>query len=372
MADYYIGLMSGTSMDALDAVLVDFSVSPPRLIDTLTQPFDEELRQEILGLAQPGANELDRLAQLDIRLGRISAQACRRLVEKTGIDAKVVNAIGSHGQTVRHAPHATYPYTVQIADPNTIAQLSGITTVADFRRRDMVAGGEGAPLVPAFHQALFQNRDKNRVILNIGGIANISVLPADHAQPVIGFDTGPGNMLMDAWTHLYHHRPYDEDGQWAQSGEVDMELLNEMLADPYFSMSPPKSTGREQYNLPWLEKHLSRKEEHTAQDVQATLCELTAATIAYGILQHAPDTEEIYVCGGGAHNLCLMERLGVYLGEDNVKSTAALGIDPQWVEAMAFAWLARQTMNGLAGNLPAVTGAHEPVILGGIYPAGPK
>jgi anhydro-N-acetylmuramic acid kinase len=369
MADYYIGLMSGTSTDALDAVLVDFSVHPPSPLTTCSHELEETLRHEILALSKPGDNELDRLAQLDVRLGRLSAAVCNELLDKAGIANSEISAIGSHGQTVRHAPDAEHPYTMQIGDPNTIAQLTGITTVSDFRRRDMAAGGQGAPLVPAFHQTLFRDNEKNRVILNIGGIANISILPAESSQTVSGFDTGPGNMLMDAWTQLYLNQPYDTDGEWARGGILDMELLNDILADPYFSMAPPKSTGRERYNLQWLQNHLPRA--HSAQDIQTTLCELTAATIAYGVLQFAPDTQEIYVCGGGAHNSYLMERIGFYLEGCHIASTTELGIDPQWVEAMAFAWLARQTLNGLPGNLPAVTGASLPVILGGIYPAPP-
>ena len=356
-------------MDALDAVLVDFAAFPPKLIATHSHELNEDLRREILALAQPGDNELDRQAQLDVRLGKLSAEVCLQLLEKAGIAANEIQAIGSHGQTVRHAPDARCPYTVQIGDPNTIVQLSGITTVADFRRRDMSVGGQGAPLVPAFHQALFLDDKKNRVILNIGGIANISILPADPSQAVIGFDTGPGNMLMDAWIQLYQSQPYDSDGDWARSGRVDAELLNQLLADPYLSQSPPKSTGRERYNLQWLKGQLSG--EQSTQDVQATLCELTASSIAYAVLQFAPNSDEIYVCGGGAHNSYLMERIKAYLDSCLVSTTAALGVDPQWVEAMAFAWLARQTLHALPGNLPAVTGASEAVILGGIYPAPP-
>ncbi len=354
-------------MDALDGALVDFASSPPKLIATHSHQLDTALRREILALAQPGDNELDRQAQLDVRLGRLSAEACLQLLEKAGLTANDIQAIGSHGQTVRHAPHALVPYTVQIGDPNTIAQLSGITTVADFRRRDMSAGGQGAPLVPAFHQALFRSSEKNRVILNIGGIANISILPTDSSQAVIGFDTGPGNMLMDAWIQLYQGQLYDANGDWGRSGRVDAELLSQLLADPYFSISPPKSTGRERYNLQWLEKQLSGGQ--STQDIQATLCELTAATITDAIRQFAPDTEEIYVCGGGARNGYLMERINAYLDSCLVTTTTTLGVDPLWVEAMAFAWLARQTLLALPGNLPAVTGAREAVILGGIYPA---
>jgi anhydro-N-acetylmuramic acid kinase len=370
MAEHYIGLMSGTSMDALDAVVVDFASTPPRLIASHSLRLDNALRQEILELCSPGHNEIERLAELDVRIGQVSALATLQLLEKAELTAAAITGIGSHGQTIRHSPDTAIPYTLQIGDPNTIAQLSGITTVADFRRRDLVVGGQGAPLVPAFHQSLFRSQEKNRVILNIGGIANISILPADLSQPVSGFDTGPGNMLMDAWTQLYHRQPYDEGGNWARGGSVDDELLNDLLADPYLSLRPPKSTGREKYNLRWLEKQLSG--EQSPRDVQASLCEQTAATIAYAVLQFAPDTEEIYVCGGGAHNGYLLERISAYLDGCHVTTTSDLGVDPQWVEAMAFAWLARQTLQGLPGNLPAVTGASEAVILGGIYPAPPN
>lgn len=367
MADYYIGLMSGTSMDALDAVLVDFSDTPPRLIASHSRNIDDALREALLALAQPGDNELDRTAQLDVRLGHFSAELCNELLAICAIEKGEIKAIGSHGQTIRHAPSAANPYTLQIGDPNTIAHMTGITTVADFRRRDMAAGGQGAPLVPAFHRALFQSSNKNRVILNIGGIANITVLPADESKPVFGFDTGPGNMLMDAWSQRYRHQPFDRDGAWARSGAVLSGLLNSLLSDPYLSQQPPKSTGREHYNLQWLEQQLQGG--HSVADTQATLCEFTAITIASAIRQFAPASEELFVCGGGVRNGYLMERIASSLAGCSINTTAELGVDPQWVEAMAFAWLARQTMHHLPGNLPAVTGASEAVILGGIYPA---
>jgi anhydro-N-acetylmuramic acid kinase len=367
MTDCFIGLMSGTSMDALDAVLVDFATTPPLLIASHSLEIDSELRHAILSLCSPGNNEIERLAELDVRLGRMAAVATLQLVAQAGVPVDAIKGIGSHGQTVRHSPGSTTPYTLQIGDPNTIAQLSGITTVADFRRRDLVVGGQGAPLVPAFHEAQFHSPKKNRVILNIGGIANISILPADTSQPVTGFDTGPGNMLMDAWTQLYQNKPYDAGGDWARSGQIDTSLLNDLLNDSYLSLSPPKSTGRERYSLEWLEKQLSGA--HHPQDVQATLCEQTAATITDAIRRFAPDTEEIYVCGGGARNGYLLERLSAYLDHCHITTTTDLGVEPQWVEAIAFAWLARQTLRGLPGNLPAVTGAREAVILGGIYPA---
>ncbi len=369
MADYYIGLMSGTSIDGMDAVLVDFSINPPTLVATHSEAFDERLRTSIMELTRPDGNEIERLAQLDRELGNFSAQLCQQLLHRAGVLANEVTAIGSHGQTIRHAPNATPAYTLQIGDPNTIAQLSGITTVADFRRRDLVVGGQGAPLVPAFHQSLFRSNSQNRVILNIGGIANISILPADASLTVTGFDTGPGNMLMDAWVQFALQQPYDHNGDWARSGQNNTELLTQLQSDPFFSRQPPKSTGREQYNLQWLRQQL--RQNYPAEDVQATLCELSATTIASAITQFAPKTDEVFVCGGGARNSYLIERISALLDARHVTTTAALGIDPQSVEAMAFAWLAYRTLKHLSGNLPAVTGASEEVILGGIYPAGP-
>jgi anhydro-N-acetylmuramic acid kinase len=370
MADYYVGLMSGTSMDALDAVLIDFSTASPLLVASHSQRFTDELRQGLMEICTPGDNEIERLATLDVRLGRLSAQAVLHLLERARVPVNRVKAIGSHGQTVRHSPISVIPYTWQIGDPNTIAQLSGITTVADFRRRDMAAGGQGAPLVPAFHQTQFHSAEKNRVILNIGGIANVTILHADTSLPVSGFDTGPGNMLMDGWSQLHLHQPYDADGNWARGGRVDPELLGKLLADPFLSLPPPKSTGREKYNIPWLETQLH--DQLTAQDIQATLCEQTAATIASAVQRFAPATDEIYVCGGGAYNGYLLERISTRLEGRHLATTAALGIEPQWVEAIAFAWLARQTLHHLPGNLPAVTGAREAVVLGGIYPANSR
>lgn len=371
MAEYFIGLMSGTSVDALDAVLVDFSGESPQLLATHSRAISTELQECILALTLPGDNEIERLGQVDVALGELSAEVVNELLSSSGVPASQVSAIGNHGQTIRHEPSVRLPFTLQIADPNIIAEQTGITTISDFRRRDMAAGGQGAPLVPAFHQALFHSPSANRVILNIGGIANISILPADPAIPASGFDTGPGNLLMDAWTRLYQNRCYDDNGNWARSGEVDSQLLFEWMSYSYFSKSPPKSTGREQFNLKWLEQRLHGK--HRAEDIQASLCELTATSIAYAIGMHAPQTQEIYVCGGGTRNAYLMERLTTYHEQNcHVATTAELGVDPAWVEAMAFAWLARQTMKGLSGNLPAVTGARKEVILGGIYLGGKK
>lgn len=370
MADHFIGLMSGTSIDALDGVLVNFAGAHPSLIATHSEPLADGLRREIFALCQAGDNEIDRMARVDVLLGRQSAELVKKLLSKAKLQPREVAAIGSHGQTVRHLPEGQTPYTLQIGDPNTIAQLTGITTVADFRRRDLVVGGQGAPLVPAFHQALFRSDDKNRVILNIGGIANITILPASTREVVSGFDTGPGNMLMDAWCQLKRGQPFDDNGNWARSGNTDSTLLARLLEDHYLTMPPPKSTGRERYNLEWLQPQLP--EGLSASDIQSTLCELTALSIARAVAEFAPQSEELFVCGGGARNAYLMERISANLTGHRLSTTAELGVDTQWVEAMAFAWMARQTIRGLPGNLPAVTGARESVILGAIYPGVPN
>ncbi|HEY0635110.1 MAG TPA: anhydro-N-acetylmuramic acid kinase [Gammaproteobacteria bacterium] len=367
MAELFVGLMSGTSMDAIDAVLVSFDASQPTLIANLSQPLTAELRHRLTGLASPGNNELTQMMELDVIMGRAFAETTRALLEKATLLPKAIRAIGSHGQTIRHIPAGRFPSTCQIGDPNIIAELTGITTVADFRRRDMAAGGQGAPLVPAFHAAMLRTHQQTRVVVNIGGMANISILPASPASEVIGFDTGPGNVLMDRWIERAHGKGWDENGQWAAQGEIDEPLLQRLLKEPYFHLPPPKSTGRELFSESWLLAKLSGKEK--AADVQATLCELTARSIAQAIVQTAVDCREVVVCGGGAYNAHLMGRLAVNLPNTTVTSSATYGIEPRWMEAMAFAWLARQTLAGLPGNLPAVTGARQPVILGGIYPA---
>lgn len=367
MAEYYVGLMSGTSMDALDAVVVDFSGEQPVLCGTLSQSFPDDLRQQLLALAQPGANEIDRSARADRLLGEFSAECVRQLLQNSGIDNSAIRAIGSHGQTIRHAPNANPPYTVQIGDPNTIAQLTGITTVADFRRRDMVVGGQAAPLVPVFHNAIYRDGKHHRIALNLGGIANITILPADPSQPVIGFDTGPANGLMDAWCQHRSMGSYDQEGHGAASGTVNLTLLEELEGDPYFRLPPPKSTGREHFNLDWFLPNLP-PEGLSDEDVLATLCELSARTVASAIREHAPATEEVIVCGGGAYNPHLLQRLRANLPGIAIVSSETYGIEPRWIEAMAFAWLAQRTLQHLPGNLPSVTGAREEVILGGIYP----
>lgn len=371
MSEYYIGLMSGTSMDAVDAALVEFDRGP-RLIATHRRPLPEDLRRDLRALAEGGiAHELEGYGRLDTALGELFAAAALGVIEASGVGGARIRAIGSHGQTVRHRPDGPHPFSLQIADPNVIAERTGVTTVADFRRRDLAAGGQGAPLVPAFHELVFRDPGEDRVVLNIGGIANVTCLPCARDARVIGFDTGPGNVLMDAWCARHLGRPYDRDGAWAAQGTVIEPLLEAWLEDPFFARPPPKSTGREHFHLPWLEQGLAAAgaENAAPADVQGTLCELTAASVARAVRTYAPGTRRLLACGGGAANTSLMERLRRRMPGCTVESTAVHGLDPQWVEATAFAWLARRTLAGKPGNLPAVTGARRPVILGAIYPA---
>ena len=373
MSVYYIGLMSGTSVDAIDAALVSFDNNKIKFHSALNYPIPEELRQQVLALISQGENELVRMNQLDVKLGQMFAEAVLALLKHANIPTEQVKAIGSHGQTLRHFPNSETPGTLQIGDPNIIAETTGITTVADFRRRDMAAGGQGAPLVPAFHQSILQDKEINRITLNIGGIANITVLAKDLDKSVIGFDTGPGNALMDSWIQQHTQQTqqtqqtYDKDGAWAASGNINQQLLDILLADPYFMLPPPKSTGRETFNMLWLNQHLQNFAALSEEDIQATLTEFTAVTIAQAILKYAAETEQVLVCGGGVHNRYLMQRLAEHLPEQLIQSSKVVGLDPDWVEAMAFAWQAKQTLEGLTGNLPSVTGARHPAILGGIF-----
>lgn len=363
----YIGLMSGTSADAIDAALVDLQ-STPQLIAQHTLPLPLKTRQQIHGLSLPDDNEIDRMGALDVDMGKLFAQASLELLSKASVSAAQITAIGSHGQTIRHRPPRSPQgtFTLQIGDPNLIAELTGITTVADFRRRDMAAGGQGAPLVPAFHRAIFHAQDKDRVIVNIGGMANITWLPAQ--GQVLGFDTGPGNVLMDTWIAEHLGKSYDQHGAWAASGKTCTTLLTDLLSASYFKMAAPKSTGRESFNRTWLNQSLRKLASTLAPaDVQATLLELTAITIADSINSLSQAPKEIFICGGGAYNKVLMQRLGTLLPSDTIASTAVLGVDPQWIEAMAFAWLAQQTIDHKPGNLCEVTGAKREVILGGVY-----
>lgn len=364
--DLFIGLMSGTSVDGIDAALVDFSGSRPALVGHCFQAWPERIRDELKKLSSPGENEIERLGQADIAVANQFADAVSELLRQTGVDASRIGAIGSHGQTIRHRPDAAQPFTLQIGDPNQLAEKTGITVVADFRRRDMAAGGEGAPLAPAFHAAYLRSPTENRVVLNLGGIANITLLPADPGRQVIGFDTGPANTLMDAWILANLGRPFDGQGGWAAQGQVIDELLERLLETDYFRRPPPKSTGPELFNLAWLRQQLGENNIAPA-DIQATLCALSSQSIIRAIRRYAPDCERVICCGGGVKNPLLMEQLGRGL-KIPVDTTAAHGIDPDQLEAMAFAWLARQTLRGQPGNLVEVTGASHPVILGGIYP----
>ncbi|MGZ5030764.1 MAG: anhydro-N-acetylmuramic acid kinase, partial [Methylobacter sp.] len=289
---------------------------------------------------------------------------------KTAIPASSIKAIGSHGLTIYHAPEIKFPFSLQIGDPNVIAELTGITTIADFRRRDIAAKGQGAPLVPAFHQAVFQHPDEHRCIVNIGGIANITVLPKHQSAEVIGFDTGPGNTLMDLWIKLHRNLSYDQSGTWAKSGKIDHDLVELLKQDAYFHTAPPKSTGKEYFSLPWIYQYFDAF-SYKAEDIQASLCFLTAITICDAIKEHAPATERIMICGGGIHNKYLLELIQQNI-DCPVESTEQYGLHPDHVEAVAFAWLARQTLNNLPGNLKEVTGAVNSVILGGIYPGNKK
>jgi anhydro-N-acetylmuramic acid kinase len=310
------------------------------------------------------------MGRLDSEIGELFAAAANALLRQSGLKSDDIRAIGSHGQTIRHRPSPPQPFTLQIGNPAVIAHNTGITTVADFRRADMAVGGQGAPLVPAFHNAVFRSREFSRVVVNIGGMANLTVIDKDPSNRIIGFDTGPGNVLINSWIEQRQQKTFDQDGQWAASGLVVRGLLELMLNDRYFSAQPPKSTGREHFHLQWIEKKLNEFASPVKdEDVQATLTELTAATITNDIKKFAAGSDEIYVCGGGVHNGVLMDHLRKFLVPRRVAPTSTLGIDPDFVEAATFAWLAKCTMDGIAGNLPSVTGARKNVVLGAIYPA---
>ncbi len=419
----YIGMMSGTSLDGMDAVLCQFSGTdsgqqPMRLLATYSQDFPPRLREVLLALCQPNGvrelmpstdepshepnsepnSELDWFGWASKEYSEFASDVVNTLLQQSNTDSESVLAIGCHGQTVRHRPHMGF--TLQLVDANIIAERTGISVVSDFRRRDMAVGGQGAPLVPAFHQALFATADSTRILLNLGGIANITVLPAlanntsnpqraDHQQraseqidsqqivgqkidSVVGYDTGPANLLLDAWTTLHTDSNYDAGGAWAQSGQVIEPLLNQLLEHPFFARFYPKSTGREDFNLDWLQSELQKFDQASAQiryssaDVQATLTELTAVSACnqINLFIQAYENSSVYVCGGGALNDYLMTRLQAHLPYCKVETTAGLGLNPAWVESVAFAWLARQTLIGETGNLPAVTGANKGVVLG--------
>jgi len=367
--------MSGTSVDSIDSALVRCGSDGVTILATHQHTIPLELKGRIAAISHSGSDEIERLGILDRELGLLFAEATNELLATATTQPAQIRAIGSHGQTIRHrppsaAPRNTQSFTLQIGDPNTIAEHTGITTVADFRRRDIAAGGEGAPLAPAFHAAALAKAGVNRAIVNIGGIANTSLLEGSELR--MGFDNGPGNTLLDHWIMRHQGESYDHNGQWSASGQVNQVLLEKLLAHAYFNKVGPRSTGKEEFNLAWLDSHLVGLDKIAAVDVQATLVELTSTTITRAIRNIPLDVSEIYTCGGGTHNHHLMRRLAEQLAPATVASTSVIGMDPDWVEAATFAWLASRTLEGLAGNSPNVTGAAGARVLGGIYPAGLK
>jgi len=367
MSDLYIGLISGTSMDGIDAALVRFGDASLDILQTYAHEYPAPLRERLsAAIHDSSISKLADVASLHRDVGESFRDAANTLLENANIDSAAVTAIGSHGQTIRHEPDIECPFSLQIGDPEIIARGTGIRTIADFRTADIAQGGQGAPLAPAFHEWLFRQAGTSRVILNIGGISNITVLAANDSATT-GFDTGPGNTLMDAWCRRIRNEAFDRDGAWSASGTVNEGLLRRLLADAYFAAAAPKSTGFEYFNLDWLDHHDLRGIE--TADVQATLSELTAVSISDAIRNCLQDKCEVLVCGGGAHNVELMRRLAAALPGFKVQSTASAGLDPDWVEAVAFAWLAMRTTLGLPGNLPAVTGAKRAIVLGATYNA---
>jgi anhydro-N-acetylmuramic acid kinase len=366
VSNLYVGLMSGTSLDGVDGALVRSAGSGwPQILGAVHLDFPPALRALVLQVCQHQGARFTELGRIDIEVARLYASAVQQLLAQTGVAASAVRAIGAHGQTVHHAPLGDTPFTLQLGDPNTLAVLTGINVVADFRRRDMALGGQGAPLAPGFHDAVLRHPTRARVVLNCGGIANISVLLP--GQPCVGFDTGPANILMDAWMQKQRALAFDRDGVFALVGQVHTALLEAMLADPYFALPAPKSTGREHFNLAWVERHVAALGGATpTADVQRTLLELTAQTITDAVLRYA-STGDLLVAGGGAHNSALMGRLRALNTAWSVESTARHGIPPEQMEAVAFAVFAQRTVDGLTGNLPSVTGASRPCVLGAIY-----
>jgi anhydro-N-acetylmuramic acid kinase len=379
MSEHYIGLMSGTSMDGVDGVLVAFdeanSHAPLRVLAHHALPLGEALRQSLMSLNQSGPDELHRAALAANALVSVYAEVVHALLQHSGLNASQISAIGAHGQTVRHQPglHDGVGYTWQLNQPALLAERCGIDVVADFRSRDVAAGGQGAPLVPLFHQTMFGRADQTVAVLNIGGIANLSVLHPSHggdaqdAPAVLGWDCGPGNVLLDLWCQQHTGQSYDANGAWAASGQVIPGLLQALLQEPYFQAPPPKSTGRDLFHAAWLNEHL-RATAHAPHDVQATLTALTAISCANDVQRHAPEARSLLVCGGGARNVTLMQHLAKALPQVEVCSTERRGLPPLQVEAAAFAWLARQCVTRQNGNLPSVTGARGARVLGAIYP----
>lgn len=366
MSSVYIGLISGTSADAIDAVAVDIDAQGSTTqLATAAIDLPGDLRKKIFKV-QSQSNTLQEIGTLDAQLGEAFANAVLQLIKTNNINKAEINAIGSHGQTVLHQPDGEFPFTMQLGDPNIIAERTGITTVADLRRRDMAAGGQGAPLVLAFHQA-WLGEQQNTAVLNMGGIANITVLADNADEPLLGFDTGPANTLLDAWTRKHLNKPYDENGQWAQQGKVHKPLLESLLKHPYFRQAPPKSADINQFELKWLQNFIRMFDSIAEQDVAATLVEFSVTSIAGAINQWAKETQQVVACGGGCKNKFLMHRLAKQLAPITLHTSNEFGIDVDWVEATAFAWLAYRTLHQQTGNAPRSTGAKGPRILGGIY-----
>ncbi len=366
--ELYIGLMSGTSMDGIDAALVDFSEALPKLLTTHSHAWPDDIQQALIEARDIPDEDLPSLSSLDQQTAEIFANACFKLLENSCYQAQDIISVGNHGQTIRHRPDIATPFSLQLGNPHKLATLTGIDVISDFRTADIKAGGQGAPLAPAFHQAVFQHEKINRVIVNIGGISNITILPGNNGQAetdqrITGFDCGPGNTLMDAWMSQQKQQAFDAEGALAASGRTNAGLLARLLMDEYFQLRPPKSTGFEYFNLEWLGKNIDRA--LNIADVQSTLCDLTAISIIRAINQYTADTDEIYICGGGVHNKELMRRLQT-MTKCPVSTTETLGIHPDWVEAMAFAWLAYRNVHHQTGNLPSVTGAGKAVILGAL------
>ncbi|WP_019341358.1 anhydro-N-acetylmuramic acid kinase [Stutzerimonas stutzeri] len=360
----YIGVMSGTSLDGLDFALIEQS-QRTTLLETHYEPMPARLRKDLLDLCTSGPDEIARAALAEQAWAELAGAGVNELLLKAQLAPSTIRAIGSHGQTVRHEPQRGF--SIQIGHPSLLAELTNISVVTDFRRRDIAAGGQGAPLVPAFHESLFSDAQRVRAVLNIGGFSNVSLLRPGVATH--GFDCGPGNVLLDAWIQRHQEQPYDRNGNWASSGQVNQRLVTQLLSDPFFSTRGPKSTGRELFNLAWLDTQIASFPELAPADVQATLLELTARSIGESLMLSQPDTEDVLVCGGGAHNTALMQRLQELLPACGLASTASYGIEPDWLEAMAFAWLAHCCIEGIAANRPSVTGARGLRILGALYPA---
>ena len=364
--ELYIGLMSGTSMDGIDAVLAEIGDSTCTIHGTHSLAYPDDLRRRLeIAVMDPGSIDLLGIGSLNKQVASCFADAALGMLNKSNFSASAITAIGSHGQTVLHHPDKPEPFSVQLGDPGTLAATAGITVVADFRNTDLALGGQGAPLAPAFHRWAFSDPEIDRAVVNIGGIANVTLLYA--GGDTTGFDTGPGNTLLDQWCQKHQGTPFDDRGLWAAQGSVQPELLQKMRADEYFQLAPPKSTGLEYFNLGWLQKCLKAcAVQPSYQDTQATLSECTAQEIAQGV-GCMPNVKDVAVCGGGAYNADLIDRIRRALPACNIDSTDKWGIEPAWVEALAFAWLARQRLHGVATNVPAVTGARASVSLGGVY-----